>query len=242
MIDRDDAERLFWSLLEDGEGGEVVRPLVGVDDLAVASLAINVDRVDVGLRAAEREWRLVYFVDHELQVTSVSLFERPAFHAGVGGGFVVVLNGPSGSGKSSLMHAVLELSAEPWVMFDEPWLGTVKQPYLIWRDAAPALHRGFLDGMAALAAAGNQIILSSGGQPFEVVSDAFREVPTLAVGLDCPLDVLLEREQGREGRCGGLAEASLDDHRGWTYDLRLDSSTETPAQLASRVLDARLDR
>ena len=70
-----------------------------------------------------------------------------------------MVNGPSGAGKSSVLDALAEASELPWVVFDEPVLGVVRQPYLIWRERAPVLHRGFLAAIAALARQGNVVAL-----------------------------------------------------------------------------------
>lgn len=253
MLSRSDAEGVFWSLLRstDAAPGElvspvvdaeavraVVAPLAAEEHLVVDRITTNERRVDVELRSGGREWWLVYFVNRARQVETVVVHERPPMFDGVPGGLAVIINGPSGAGKSSLMGAVVDADPRPWVMFDEPWLGTVRQPYLIWRDVAPGLHEGFLRGIAALASTGNLVILSAGGVSFAAVREAFEDVPLLVVGLDCPLDILLERERGREGRRAGLAESSLDAHDGWTYDLAVSTAVTSPSELAQRVLAA----
>lgn len=201
-------------------------------------LAVNGERVDAGVFSGDgREWRVVFGLEGE-RLSWLSVHQRPPPFAGVPGGRAVVVNGPSGAGKSCLMEAMAERAGTPWVVFDEPVLGSAPQGYLIWPDAAPALHEGFLAGIAALAGAGAQVATSSGGHPQAMFTAAFGPVPTLYVGLDCPLPVLLQRETGRPGRWGGLAEASLAVHDGWSYDLRLDSSQASSADLADSVLQA----
>lgn len=215
----------------------LLAPLAAVAELQIEWLVTNMDRVDAGVTGDDREWRVVYRTDEDGLVAALWVHERPPRFDGLVGGRSVVVNGPSGSGKSSLMTALVDLASTPWVMFDELSLGTVKEPYLIWRDSAPALQRGFLAGIAALAEAGNQVTLSSGGVPFDVLRGAFAGIPTVFVGLDCPLPILLERERGRPGRWGGLAEESLGVHNGWTYDVRIDTSTVAPSDAAQQVLD-----
>jgi chloramphenicol 3-O-phosphotransferase len=164
------------------------------------------------------------------------VFRRPARFDGVKGGRVVVVNGPSGSGKSSVLTAIAANSSLPWVIFDEPVIGTVDQPYLIWRDRAPVLHRGFLDALAALARRGNLVAFSAAGHPVEVIDDAFDGVEVVRVGLDCDVDTLVHRELGRQGRWGGLAAASLTDHDAWRYDVRFDTTRMSATAIAINVL------
>ena len=126
-------------------------------------------------------------------------------------------------------------------MFDEPVMGSVDQPYLIWRERAPRLHRGFLEAIAALARQGNLVGVSAAGHPAAEIDAAFDGVAVVRVGLDCDVPTLQRRERGREGRWGGLVEASLGVHDGWRYDARFDttkSSAETIAAAVLRVVDA----
>jgi chloramphenicol 3-O-phosphotransferase len=149
---------------------------------------------------------------------------------------VVVANGPSGSGKSTLLQSLAEVSEVPWVTFDEPILGWTSQPLLVWPQRSPQLHVGFLDGIAAVAAAGSAVAVAAGGHDQDRFRESMREVQVFYVGLDCPTDVLIDRERGREGRWGGLAIQSSRAHDGWAYDLRIDTSAVPPHDAARAVL------
>ena len=149
---------------------------------------------------------------------------------------VVVVNGPSGAGKSTLIQAIAESDTAPWVTFDEPTLGTSDQSLLVWRDRAPHLHRGFLEGIAALAAAGNAVAVAAGGVPQHQFRQALSSARDVYVGLDCPIPILVRREARRPDRWGGLALQSADAHEDWTYDLRIDTSEVPPHAAARSVL------
>ena len=210
-------------------------PITTSTDPRVTWIGVNRQRVDATVESADGQtWRLVLGTSDGDTVDWLAVFTRRAYEPAPNG-IAVVINGPSGAGKSSLMDAVAATSPAPWVRFDEPTYGTVDPEYLIWRETADALHVGFLRGMAALAAAGNRIITSAAGLPQAWFRDAFEPVPTLYVGLDCPLAELLIREDGRDGRWGGLAASSVTVHDGWNYDLRLDSAADPPEVLADRV-------
>jgi chloramphenicol 3-O-phosphotransferase len=65
---------------------------------------------------------------------------------------------------------------------------------------------------------------------------AFSGVPTVVVGLHCDLETLKDREVGREGRWGGLAESSVGVHAAWTYDLEFDTTVHKSEDIAREVL------
>lgn len=234
---------LLLALLADGLvaaelAGDVWRQLAETRASApvVEWFGINERRVDAVVSAGDDEYRVVYFSEDGRRVDAVSVFRRPPRFDGIEGGRVVVVNGPSGAGKSSLLAALAEASALPWVMFDEPSIGVVREPYLIWRDRAPQLHRGFLDAIAALAQRGNLVGLSAAGHPAAHIDEAFDGVRIVRVGLDCDEGMLLDRERDREGRWGGLVAASLAVHDGWDYDVRFDTTRQCPASIAEEVL------
>jgi chloramphenicol 3-O-phosphotransferase len=242
-VDATDPPLLLSALLE-GRPAQAADAPVVARQLAVIRagspmllwFGINERRVDAVVSAGGEEYRIVYFSADGRTIDALSVFRRPPRFDGIAGGRVVVVNGPSGAGKSSLLGALAEQSSLPWVLFDEPVVGHVEQTYLIWRDQAPLLHRGFLDAIAAVARRGNLVALSAAGHPAAVIDDAFHDVRVLRVGLDCDTATLLARERGREGRWGGLVAASLADHDGWSYDVRFDSASRPAAEIATEVL------
>lgn len=229
---------LFETLLDAGFGAEQLDALRGRPRLEVVSCAVNGARVDVVARDGDTEWRVVFGTPDAERVDWLSVYQRPPLFAGIGGGRAVIVNGPSSSGKSTLLTQVQCRSAAPWVIFDEPFLGAVNVEWLIWRERAEALHRGFIDGIAALARAGNYVGVAAGGHPQVWFDSAFGGVPTISVGLDCDAAELARRENGRRDVPGGLAAASLDVHSGWHYQLRCDTTTGDIGAVADEVLAA----
>ena len=220
---------------------EIEKRLVDVRTARGASVTwwgINGTRVDFGVRAQEDEWRIVYGIDDDELVDWLSVYRRPHPFDGVVGGRAVIVNGASGAGKSWLLDALQRQSQFPWVVFDEPVLGSVNQSYLIWRDQAGVLHRGFLEGIAALARAGNLVAVAAAGHPQSLFEEVFAGVVVLFVGLDCDIDTLLARERGREGRWAGLAAASVGVHEGWSYRLTFDTAHWSSDDIAGEVLRA----
>lgn len=204
---------------------------------AIESIAGHDERVDAVVTAHDRQWRVVFATGLTDVVQWLDVYERPARFDGVPGGLAIVVNGPSGAGKSTLMQALQRVATFPLVVLDEPeHIGTVQQGYLIWRDRAPTLHRGYLAAIAALARAGNHVAVSAAGHTCDEFAHAFGDVPIFTVGLTCDLDVLVDRER-RTGRWAGIAAASLGVHDGWTYDVRFDTTNgPDPLDLARDVL------
>ncbi|HVM06886.1 MAG TPA: hypothetical protein VM345_00355 [Acidimicrobiales bacterium] len=199
-------------------------------------IVINNRRVDATVVSGDREWRIACSIDGE-GVHSASAFARPAPFQGVAGGRAVIITGPSSAGKTTVMRAVVDTALTPWVMFDELFFGTVAWPFLIWPDQSPTLRRGFIAGIAALASAGNQVILTSGAASPEELDPIVRSVPTVIVGLDCPLEVRIARQQARADRWGGLTEESDDSHAGWVLDARFDTDRLSSLEVAGAILE-----
>lgn len=210
---------------------------MAVVDAEISSIAGTDERVDATVRVLQAEWRVVFGIGSAGRLAWLDRYERPTRYDGIAGGRAVVVNGPSGAGKSSLMSAVQALADFPVVVLDEPeHIGTVQAGYLIWRETAPSLHRGYLSAAAALARAGNHVIVSAAGHPQDEIDAAFDGIPLLAVAMSCELEVLVQRER-RTGRWAGIAEASVGAHEGWTYDLHFDTTdSPDPHELAASVL------
>ena len=218
-------------------------PLWGSDAVRVTQVRVNGTRVDVRLESADgRAWLAVLITDgrQSIELLGATFYERPPMFHGRPSGLVVVVNGPSSVGKSSLMAAFADTASAPWACLDEPMVGRLATKFLAWPATAGPVTDGFLAALAAAARAGNQFIVSAAG----IEQDRFRRalvgVPTVYVGLDAPLRVLLERQLSQADKFGGLAEESVDIHDDSAYDLRIDTSSSEPSD-AARVLAEFLD-
>lgn len=213
-------------------------PVAAAQPLSVAWATMNGSRLDATVVSGEHEWWVVLAVDDDGRVREAGTVERPLYFPGVPGGRAIIVNGPSSVGKTTVMEAVVEVATTPWVLFDELRLGDIKSEYLIWRDRSPTLTPGFLAGMTAFAAAGNQMILSAGQRDVTLFDELRSTVPTLCVRLVCPLAVRVARQATRDDRWGGLTEESETEPDGWTYDLRFDTSTMDAVAIAKEILAA----
>ena len=184
-----------------------------------------------------------------------------------GRGRIILINGTSSSGKTTLVRALQAATPDLWLemgidRFAHALPGRVNGQ-LTWpllftyvrpngRSDGPftiettALGNRFISGMhaaaAALADSGLNVIVDHvilEPEWVEEMSRLWARFDVLFVGVRCPLDTVLERERGREDRTIGQAEAQFDVvHRWTTYDVEVDTSVLTPGEAVSRILAA----
>ncbi len=166
-------------------------------------------------------------------------------------GNIIILNGTSSSGKSSILRALQEIMDEPyldagidkflWMLprryINEPayWQRVYQyewpQPDQLMIRAAPLGHQ-LMDGMhqaiAALAQAGNYVVADHVLAEPEWVRQCaalFANLPAWLVHITCPLAVLEERERARRDRTLGQARAQFHlVHAHAICDLELDTA------------------
>jgi chloramphenicol 3-O phosphotransferase len=219
----------------------LLAPIASAPGLRIDAPLVNGKRVDFSAYSETgRQWCVVLRVSDgpSIKMANVSVFERPAPFAGVPGGFVIVVRGPSSSGKSTLMAALGDLADTPWIRFDEASLGDLPLRFAIWPEASGPIGEGFLAALPAIARAGNQIITSSGAHSEKQFRSVLTGIPSHFVRLECPLSVLVERQQKRSDRWAGLAEETARERDDWSYDLRIDTSVNDPIAAARILIQA----
>jgi len=163
---------------------------------------------------------------------------------------IVVLDGPSSSGKTSAARALQPLLAAPHLHLQLDAFRAM-EPAGYWADTGAAGARIELLCGAMHAALAHY---ARGGQPmiFDTVLDrraAWRRLaddlaglPVLLVGLRCEGAELARRERARGDRPDGLALAQAARHAAYddaaaAHDLVVDTGRCTPAQAARRIAD-----
>ena len=171
-------------------------------------------------------------------------------------GTILLLNGASSSGKTSIVRALqMEL---PDAYLDaglDRFLWMLPGRYLqlpLWDDvlglattAGETGHRlvlGMHRAIAALSRAGNCVVADHVLVEPAWVNDCaavLADLPAWLIGVRCPLPVLVERERSRGDRTLGQAAAQHDRvHAHGVYDLEVDTSLLNPEECALVIQQA----
>lgn len=162
-------------------------------------------------------------------------------------GTIIVLNGASSAGKSTLARAVQAAADRPFLRMSLDFflfgdvLPTRRDGPFAWPLVRPRLFAGYDGSLAALARAGNDLVVD---HIFENQTYYDHFITTLAgldlflVGVHCPIEELERRERARGDRPVGDARRDLEFvHSFCTYDFEVDSR-ESPEANAVRILEA----
>ncbi len=179
-------------------------------------------------------------------------------------GNIIVLNGTSSSGKSSVLRALQQVLDEPYLdagidkfifmlpkrYLDAPlWHEVFKYTCRIPDDplslvirAGPLGHQlmaGMHRSIATLAEAGLNVLADHVLlEPAWVreCAEMFGKFNALLVGIRCPLEVLEQRERSRRDRTVGQARAQFDlVHAHGVYDVEVDTSILSPMDCALQI-------
>lgn len=152
---------------------------------------------------------------------------------------IILLNGPSSAGKSSIARELKGMLEGPVqvIALDDYLDMTPEEP--IWEDDVFAVTPRMGADIAAALEAGESVIIDhviTSARIFEAIRKAIGERPCFRVLVTCDTAVLRQRERDRGNRCIGSAEASrqyLFPKDG--YDLRIDSGLLQPGEAAERI-------
>ncbi len=170
-------------------------------------------------------------------------------------GTIILINGASSSGKTSLIRCLQERLDAPYLdMGIDRFIFMLPGRFLnrpLWDDVlGKADHAGMtgtllVSGMhravAAAARAGLNVLIDHVLVERAWIEDCaqlFSDLPAYLVGLHCPLEVLEERERHRKDRTLGQARVQFPViHRYAVYDLELDTSVLSVEECANRIMD-----
>ena len=182
-------------------------------------------------------------------------------------GRIIVLNGTSSSGKSTLVRALQDQLPDPWIeigidrfvfalpkrYLDQPlWSEVFRYVRADGRSDGPftietgPLGERLVGGMhrtaAALAEGGLDLIVDHvmlEDRWLDEIAALWARFRVLYVGVRCPLAVIVERERTRRDRTIGQAAAQFAVvHRRGGYDLELDTSILSPEEAARVIIGA----
>lgn len=170
-------------------------------------------------------------------------------------GTIIILNGASSSGKTTLLKALQQTLAPPFLNAGiDKFIWMLPGRYLerpLWDDvlgladrAGPAGHRlftGMHHSIAALSRAGNCVLADHVLVEPDWVRECaalFAGLPAYLIGIRCPLDVLERREAERGDRTLGQARLQFERVHAFTagnYDLEVDTSRLSPDECAALI-------
>ena len=163
-------------------------------------------------------------------------------------GRIILLNGASSSGKSSIGQALLPLLPDPWFLVPVDALGamrsTVHTRVLDDTEVAEILRRtrlGYHRAVAALASAGNDVIMDyplSERWRIEDLLDVLEGYDVTLVEVRCSQEELDRRERCRGDRPVGLARSQARVYAHGEFDIAVDTTSTGPDACATTIADA----
>ena len=156
---------------------------------------------------------------------------------------VILLNGPSSSGKSTLAKMLQTLiltdrGEQYEIISIDDFLKMTAQD-VIYEEDVFEISQLLCDAAKNAAQTKDGVIIDhviTSKRIFDQLTDALRGFRLRTVCVTCPPEVLQEREAARKDRCPGSAEASaafLFPKSG--YDLTVDTHSRTAAECADRI-------
>ena len=162
-------------------------------------------------------------------------------------GKIILLNGASSAGKSTLARSLQQKLAEPFLHLSFDHLresnalpmARIRNGELDWARMRPAVFEGFHRSLPALAEAGNNLIVDHIIEQEQWLADLIRLLAPLDVffvGVHCPLPELERRERQRGDRRAGEACGDFHAvHRFTEYDLDVDATQPTEDNVARLI-------
>jgi chloramphenicol 3-O phosphotransferase len=178
-------------------------------------------------------------------------------------GTILYLNGPSSSGKHSIIYALQELLEEPYISLGiDQWFYSISRKYIgrgshaaegfpwVYDEQGKLIEtktahygqkfmRGLYAAVAALSMTGNNVIVDDvmmEAWMAPACAHALKDLPSFFIGVYCDFEVALRREQARGNRPQGLLEANyMKVHQHGLYDFTVDTSDTTPEACASAI-------
>jgi chloramphenicol 3-O phosphotransferase len=171
---------------------------------------------------------------------------------------VIVLNGGSSSGKSTIARELQEMLPAAWLTFgvdsfiealppslqDGGALEIKPDGQIVVGTVFRTLEAAWMAGVAAMVRSGARIILDEAflgaAESQARWQAALRGLTVLWAGVHCAAETAAQREAGRAGRIPGMAEKQADlVHAGVAYDVEVDT-TSTGAHEAAQAIAARV--
>lgn len=162
-------------------------------------------------------------------------------------GHIILLNGASSAGKSTLARALQQQLHEPFLHLsfdhlrdsDALPMARIRSGAFDWPSMRPAVFDGFHRCLPAFAEAGNNLIVDHIIEQEQWLADLVELLSRLDVffvGVHCPLPELERRERLRGDRRIGEARTDFHAVHGFQeYDLDIDATQPIEANVARLI-------
>lgn len=162
-------------------------------------------------------------------------------------GNIILVNGASSSGKSTLSKALQEKLEQPFWHYSIDHLvaanilpqAQIQSKEFLWSDLRPQFFSGFHHSLPALARSGNNLIVEHIVETQEwmrLLLELLAPFDVFFVGVHCPLLELERREQVRGNRRIGEARQDFETvHSFGAYDLEIDSAQDLDANVETVI-------
>ena len=157
---------------------------------------------------------------------------------------IILLNGPSSSGKSTLSRNLQALlAARKSLRFQIVSIDDfikVAQDETIYEDDVYAVSGDLCERALEILGSGAGVIIDhviTSERIFRQLKETLYAYPLRTVHITCPVEVLVEREQARGDRCSGTAAASAEYlYPKDGYDLTVDSGVKSLRENALSII------
>jgi chloramphenicol 3-O phosphotransferase len=163
-------------------------------------------------------------------------------------GRIILLNGASSAGKTSVAQALLPLLPEPWFLVPvdafNAMRSTVHRQALTDDGLAEMLirtRRGYHRAVAGLASAGCDVIMDYPlSEPWRLddLLDVLQDFDVTLVEVRCSRAELVRREQQRGDRPVGLASSQTGIYGTGQHDIVVDTTSDGPDVCARAIAEA----
>jgi chloramphenicol 3-O phosphotransferase len=158
-------------------------------------------------------------------------------------GRIILLNGTSSSGKSSIAEELARILDDPHYFLAVDAFNAMRDRRNLdgygVDDILYRMRRGFHRAIAGMAAGGNDLVVDhimSEQWRLRDCLELFTPFDVVFVGVRCSPEELERRERMRGDRPPGLAARQLERvHRHGLYDIECDTTAATPRECAEQI-------
>ena len=158
-------------------------------------------------------------------------------------GNVIVLNGTSSSGKTTIARQLQSTLPEVYLLcsLDAFWDMT---PYKIPAGSSnfPNMKLALAKSVKALAETGHNVIVDivfCGQKTYFELTSELKQLTLNIIKVECPLVELEKRELARGDRNIGLAKSQYESiHNDVLYDFVINTKTNSPQQCAQKIIES----